>query len=45
MPPATDPRKKSQIRPIDVSELLTGLRLGIGQAAHLCGVSIRQLSY
>lgn len=45
MPPATDPRKKSQIRPIDVSELLTSLHLGIGQAAHLCGVSIRQLSY
>jgi DNA-binding transcriptional MerR regulator len=38
-------KKKVGLQPIDVSDLLTRLRLGIGQAASLCGVSIRQLSY
>lgn len=33
------------MRPVDLSKLLERLELGIGQAAHLCGVSIRQLSY
>ena len=36
---------RSQIRPVDLTKLLERLELGIGQAAHLCGVSIRQLSY
>jgi DNA-binding transcriptional MerR regulator len=35
----------SSIRPVDLSQLLEQLELGIGQAAQLCGVSIRQLSY
>jgi DNA-binding transcriptional MerR regulator len=30
---------------VDLSNLLERLELGIGQAAQLCGVSIRQLSY
>jgi DNA-binding transcriptional MerR regulator len=30
---------------VDLSRLLERLELGIGQAAQLCGVSIRQLSY
>ena len=38
-------KKKIGLQPIDLSDLLTRLRLGIGQAASLCGVSIRQLSY
>jgi len=38
-------KKKVGLQPIDLSDLLTRLRLGIGQAASLCGVSIRQLSY
>ena len=38
-------RGRSAVRPVDLSKLLEGLELGIGQAAHLCGVSIRQLSY
>ncbi len=35
----------SSVRPVDLSKLLERLELGIGQAAQLCGVSIRQLSY
>ncbi|HUT75941.1 MAG TPA: MerR family transcriptional regulator [Armatimonadota bacterium] len=40
----TDGKKKG-LTPIDISDLLAGLQLGIGQAAALCGVSVRQLSY
>jgi DNA-binding transcriptional MerR regulator len=42
---ATRERTSSFVRPIDLSRLLERLQLGIGQAAQLCGVSIRQLSY
>ena len=38
-------KKKLGLRPIDIRELMQRLRLGIGQAASLCDVSIRQLSY
>jgi len=38
-------RPSSSVRPVDLSKLLERLELGIGQAAQLCGVSIRQLSY
>lgn len=38
-------KKKAGLRPIDVHDLIERLRLGIGQAASLCDVSIRQLSY
>lgn len=38
-------RPPSSVRPVDFSKLLERLELGIGQAARLCGVSIRQLSY
>jgi len=38
-------RGRSAVRPVDLSKLLARVELGIGQAAHLCGVSIRQLSY
>jgi DNA-binding transcriptional MerR regulator len=38
-------RGRSAVRPVDLSKLLERVELGIGQAAHLCGVSIRQLSY
>jgi len=38
-------KKKAGLRPIDIRELMDRLRLGIGQAAALCDVSIRQLSY
>jgi DNA-binding transcriptional MerR regulator len=38
-------KKKVGLQPIDFGDLLTRLRLGVGQAASLCGVSIRQLSY
>ncbi len=38
-------RTQASVRPVDLSKLLERLELGIGQAAHLCGVSIRQLSY
>ncbi|UCH35964.1 MAG: MerR family transcriptional regulator [Armatimonadota bacterium] len=37
--------KKKGLTPIDVNDLMHGLQLGIGQAATLCGVSVRQLSY
>jgi len=36
---------RGTVRPVDLSKLLEGLELGIGQAAQLCGVTIRQLSY
>ena len=36
---------QSNVRPVDLGKLLGQLELGIGQAAHLCGVTIRQLSY
>gem|GEM_PF-993311 len=36
---------KNGIKPIDLTEALARLQLGIGSAARLCGVSIRQLSY
>lgn len=42
---ASHEKKKTGLRPIDVRELVERLRLGIGQAAALCDVSIRQLSY
>jgi DNA-binding transcriptional MerR regulator len=38
-------KKKAGIRAIDIRDLVERLRLGIGQAAALCDVSIRQLSY
>ena len=38
-------RARDSVRPVDLGKLLERLQLGIGQAAHLCGVSIRQLSY
>lgn len=38
-------RGRAAVRPVDLGRLLDRLELGIGQAAHLCGVSIRQLSY
>jgi DNA-binding transcriptional MerR regulator len=38
-------RVKEGIRPIDLGEALNQLKLGIGPAARMCGVSIRQLSY
>jgi len=37
--------KKIRIVPVDVTVLLDNLELGIGQAASLCGITIRQLSY
>ncbi len=42
---ASQDKKKGGLRPIDVRDLIERLRLGIGQAAALCDVSIRQLSY
>jgi len=45
MSEAVRERGSLSVRPIDLSKLLDRLGLGIGQAAHLCGVSIRQLSY
>jgi len=36
---------RATVRPVDLSKLLEELELGIGQAAHVCGVTIRQLSY
>ena len=42
---ATREHTSSFVRPIDLSKLLERLQLSIGQAAQLCGVSIRQLSY
>jgi len=38
-------RGRPAVQPVDLGKLFKGLELGIGQAAHLCGVSIRQLSY
>lgn len=38
-------RERSGIRPIDLEDALNRLNLGIGPAARMCGVSIRQLSY
>ena len=45
MAEAPHERPQASVRPIDLSKLLEDLELGIGQAAHLCGVTIRQLSY
>ncbi len=45
MPDAARDRGSSAVRPVDLNKLLDRLHLGIGQAAQLCGVSIRQLSY
>lgn len=45
MPNESDSQEKPALHPIDLGELLAKLRLGIGQTAELCGVSIRQLSY
>jgi DNA-binding transcriptional MerR regulator len=45
MPGNSDTHEKPALHPIDIGELLARLRLGIGQTAELCGVSIRQLSY
>jgi DNA-binding transcriptional MerR regulator len=45
MPDVSRERASSSVRPVDLSRLLERLELGIGQAAQLCGVSIRQLSY
>ena len=36
---------KDGIHPIDLGEALERLQLGIGPAAQMCGISIRQLSY
>ncbi|MHB9129613.1 MAG: MerR family transcriptional regulator [Armatimonadota bacterium] len=41
----THDKKKVGLHPIDIRDLVERLRLGIGQAASLCDVSIRQLSY
>lgn len=38
-------KKRIGLRPVDIHDLVSRLRLGIGQAAALCNVSIRQLSY
>ncbi len=38
-------KKRIGLRPVDIHDLVSRLRLGIGQAASLCNVSIRQLSY
>ena len=38
-------KKRAGLRAIDLRDLIGRLRLGIGQAAALCDVSIRQLSY
>jgi len=38
---ASHDKKKAGLRPIDIRELMDRLRLGIGQAAALCDVSIR----
>jgi len=43
--PSGRTRGREEIRPIDLAEALGRLRLGIGPAARICGVSIRQLSY
>jgi len=45
MPDTAHARERTNVRPVDLSKLLERLELGIGQAAQLCGVSIRQLSY
>jgi DNA-binding transcriptional MerR regulator len=45
MPDNSNTHEKPALHPIDIGELLARLRLGIGQTAELCGVSIRQLSY
>jgi len=45
MPNVMRDRGATSVKPVDLSKLLERLELGIGQAAHLCGVSIRQLSY
>lgn len=45
MPDNSNTHDKPALHPIDIGELLARLRLGIGQTAELCGVSIRQLSY
>jgi len=45
MPDVVRDRGATSVKPVDLSRLLERLELGIGQAAHLCGVSIRQLSY
>jgi len=42
---AAKSRQKNGIRPIDLGEALSRLKLGIGPAARMCGISIRQLSY
>lgn len=45
MSSSADTKDAPGLRPVDYRELLEKLQLGIGQAAQLCGVSIRQLSY
>jgi DNA-binding transcriptional MerR regulator len=45
MPNEQDAQEQPALHPIDAGELLAKIRLGIGQTAELCGVSIRQLSY
>lgn len=42
---AANEKKKPNLNEIDFRDLASRLRLGIGQAAALCDVSIRQLSY
>lgn len=42
---AANEKKKPDLNEIDIRDLVSRLRLGIGQAAALCDVSIRQLSY
>lgn len=42
---AANEKTKPNLNEIDIRDLASRLRLGIGQAAALCDVSIRQLSY
>jgi len=41
----TQSDKNRPLHPVDLDEVTDRLRLGIGQTAELCGISIRQLSY
>jgi len=45
MPEDSEGKRRPNLRPLDIGQLLAHLQLGIGQAAELCGVSVRQLSY
>jgi len=45
MPEESEDKRRPDLRPVDLGQLLDHIQLGIGQAAELCGVSVRQLSY